>query len=260
MPGGHVLDRDAVGLDHVDAVRLAELAVEDDRVAVLAADRQVRRRDEDGLVVVARARRGPGRRAPPRRRRPGSWAGRPERGWSCPAPSGRPRARAPRHRSRCVAGSSASPTTMMPVIPMPPGRPCSRAGEGIDARRGRRCARTRRRSRGSPESKEPSSAVTVCGLRPALRHSTVGPGLDPHDPGLEEVVEVVDDPICRFGARTAVQDTGDEQAHDEDGEESEEGEDATHGARLAEPRRCRATCPSGAVRRPLVAQSAWSSR
>ena len=39
---GHVLDRDAVGAEHPDAVVELELAVEDHLVAVEAADRQLR--------------------------------------------------------------------------------------------------------------------------------------------------------------------------------------------------------------------------
>ena len=52
VPGGHVLDRDAVGEDP-DAVLELEAAVEDDLVAVEAADREVGGLDVDRLVVDA---------------------------------------------------------------------------------------------------------------------------------------------------------------------------------------------------------------
>ena len=54
VSGREVLHRDTVGLDHVDAVRQLEVALEDRVVAVHAADREVRGGDDDGLAVDAR--------------------------------------------------------------------------------------------------------------------------------------------------------------------------------------------------------------
>jgi hypothetical protein len=51
--GGHVLDGDAVRVEHADAVVQLELAVEHDLVAVGAPDDDVGGRDRDGLVVGA---------------------------------------------------------------------------------------------------------------------------------------------------------------------------------------------------------------
>ena len=50
---GQVLDHDAVGLDHLDPVRPLEPAVDDRRVPVLTADRDVRRGDRHLLLVDA---------------------------------------------------------------------------------------------------------------------------------------------------------------------------------------------------------------
>ena len=53
MPRGQVLDRDAVRLDHVDAVGELVPPVDDAAVAIFATDGDVRRRDHDRLVVDA---------------------------------------------------------------------------------------------------------------------------------------------------------------------------------------------------------------
>ncbi len=53
VAGGQVLDRDAVGAEHPDAVVEFELTVEDHLVAVEPTDRQLVGLDVDGLVVDA---------------------------------------------------------------------------------------------------------------------------------------------------------------------------------------------------------------
>ena len=53
VDGRHVLDRDTAGAEHPDAVVELELAVEDDLVAVEAADREVLDLNVDRLVVRA---------------------------------------------------------------------------------------------------------------------------------------------------------------------------------------------------------------
>ena len=74
-----------------------------------------------------------------------------------------------------LAGSGTSPTTTMPLMPMPPGAPWSLQLNAYTPG----FVKVRLKSWPFwriPESKEPSSAVTVCGFRPSFLNSTVVPG------------------------------------------------------------------------------------